>query len=365
MSVKTKIAYLYVRVSTTKQVRTAHDPEGLSLPAQREACTRHAESLGAQVASAYVEAGKSGTSMNRPELQRMLADVRKHRPAYLVVYDLSRIARNERDTFVLIAELEAYGCKLESATERIDDTPSGKLVTGVMASVHAFRSRGDAEKIRLGLERKHLAGGSAGPARIGYLNDRETVEGYSIASISLDPERAPMIRELFELAATARFTVSSLTEIMQDLGLTSRAMGKRPTRPISKSSIHRILRDDYYLGIVTRKGVKRPGRHEPLVDQATFDKVQTILAANRVGGERSHKHTHYLNGSVFSGNCSVRLGYGRHRGRSGDHYEYSCLSHAFARPGPCGGLPTPPSSSLRSGSLAFATCRCSTTTRSS
>jgi hypothetical protein len=90
--------------------------------------------------------------------------------------------------------------------------------------------------------------------------------------------------------------------------------------------VHRLLRDDYYVGIVTRGGVKRRGRHEPLIDQETFDRVQEILSANRASGDRAHKHNHYLKGSIYC-ICGKRLGYGRHRGKCGGLYEYfSCLS---------------------------------------
>jgi site-specific DNA recombinase len=78
---------------------------------------------------------------------------------------------------------------------------------------------------------------------------------------------------------------------------------------------------------VTLRGIKRPGRHDPLVDRATFDRVQAVLDGHRASGDRSYKHHHYLSGSIFCGVCEKRLGYGRHRGNNGGIYEYfSCLS---------------------------------------
>jgi site-specific DNA recombinase len=91
--------------------------------------------------------------------------------------------------------------------------------------------------------------------------------------------------------------------------------------------IHRMLRDDYYTGVVTRGGIKRDGRHEAIIDRETFEQVQHVLDAHRASGDRSHKHTHYLTRSLVCGVCGKRLGYGRHRSRSGDYYEYySCFS---------------------------------------
>ena len=331
-----KRAVIYLRVSSVGQVNTAHDPEGYSIPGQREACQRYAEGLDAAVIREYVEPGKSGTSTNRPALQRMLADLEELKPDYVIFYDLSRVARDDFDALWLLREIEGRGCKLESTLERVDDTPAGKLLYTVMAGVNAFRSRGDAEKVKLGLERKHQTGGSHGPARLGYLNIREQVGERQVASIALDSERAPLIRLLFDLAATGDMTLSTLTDLINEAGLRTRSTPTRPSRPVARTSIHRILRDDYYTGVVTRNGIKRPGRHEAIVDRDTFERVQAVLDAHRAGGERSKKHSHYLNGSVFCRVCGARLGYGNHRGKLGGYYGYySCLSRV--RPiGPCG-----------------------------
>lgn len=70
-------AICYLRISTTRQVSRNGEPEGLSVPAQRAACRRRAHELGALVTAEFVERGRSGTSMNRPELQ-CLCGQRKH-----------------------------------------------------------------------------------------------------------------------------------------------------------------------------------------------------------------------------------------------------------------------------------------------
>lgn len=329
-------AVIYLRVSSVGQVNKAFDPEGYSIPGQRAACRRYAEGLGANVIDEYVEPGKSGTNTNRPALQRMLAELGDKRPAYVIFYDLSRVARDDFDALWLLREIEGHGCKLESTLERVDDTPAGKLLYTVMAGVNAFRSRGDAEKVKLGLDRKHQAGGAHGPARLGYLNVHEEFHGRQVASIAIDPERSPLIKLLFDLAATGEFTVTTLTATMDEAGLRTRPTATRPSVPVARTSIHRILRNDFYIGTVTHKGAKLPGRHEPLITTDTFERVQAVLDAHRAGGERSYKHTHHLNGSLYCGRCNARLGYGRHRGKQGTYYEYySCLSRVHGS-GPCG-----------------------------
>jgi site-specific DNA recombinase len=317
-------AVIYLRVSTSGQVNKAHDPLGYSIPGQQEACRRHAERLGARVIAEFVEAGYTGTNTRRPALQEMLGQLPELRPTYVIFYDLSRVAREELDAFWLLGEIKRSGAKLESTLERIDDSPQGLLLFAIMAGVNAFRSRGDGEKVKLGHERKFIDGGTNGLARTGYLNIHKNIEGREVASVALDTERADYIRLAFDLGATGEHT--TITDVLEDAGLRSRATRARPSRPLSRSIVHRILRDDYYLGIVTRNGVKRQGRHPAIIDQATFDQVQKVLDSHRASGDRSHKHHHYLKGTLFCV-CGKRLGYGRHRGKCGGVYDYfSCLS---------------------------------------
>lgn len=331
-----KTAVIYLRVSTIGQVNTAINREGYSLPAQREICTRHAAMLGARVIAEFVEPGKSATSTKRPALQRMLTELGELQPDYVIVFDLSRVARDEFDALWLLREITALGCKLESTQERVDDTAEGMLNYTIMSGVNAFRSRNDGKKVRLGMQRKHLEGGTLGPAPLGYLNVRETIEDRQIASVAIDAQRVPLIRMAFDLAATGQHTIRSITELLEEAGLRSRATPSRPAKPLNIATVHRMLRNDYYLGIVTHGGIKQPGRHEPLIDQDTFDRVQAVLDSHRACGSRGHKHHHYLSGQLRCGTCGKRHGYGRHRGKMGVHYEYySCLSRVTPS-GPCG-----------------------------
>ncbi len=323
----TPTAVMYLRVSSDGQVNKAHNPEGYSIPAQREACQRHAAHLGAELVGEFVELGRTGTNLQRPALQHMLAELPTLRPTYVIFYDLSRVAREEQDAFWLLGEIKRHGAKLESTLERIDDSPQGLLLYAIMTGVNAFRSRGDGEKVKGGLARKHADGGSIGQARIGYLNDTELVQERKVATVTVDPDRAHFVQLAFDLAATGEHSITTITDILEDGGLRTRATVKRPSHPLSRSMVHRILRDDYYTGTVTLNGVKNPnGRHEPLIDRATFERVQHVLTAHRLSGNRSHKHNHYLKGALFC-ICGKRLGYGRHRGKCGGVYEYfSCLS---------------------------------------
>jgi hypothetical protein len=92
-----------------------------------------------------------------------------------------------------------------------------------------------------------------------------------------------------------------------------------------------MLRDDYYVGVVTLKGVKRRGRHEAIVDPSVFEQVQQVLDAHRASGDRAHKHSHHLIGTLHCGVCERRLGFNRTRGNGGLYEYFACLSRVSSQ----------------------------------
>ena len=322
MSKESKRAVIYLRVSSSGQVDKARDPEGYSIPAQREACQRYADQLGASVIGEYVESGKSGTSTKRPALQKMLSELGDLRPDYVIFYDLSRVARDDFDALWLLREIEQHGCKLESTLERVDDSPAGRLLYTIMAGVNAFRSRGDAVKVKAGLERKHETGGTPFRAPIGYVNTREIIDGREVRVVALDPKRARYVRLAFNLYATGEYALSDLVPILAARGLRTRPTKSAKEAPLGINRIGQMLRNDYYCGFVNFNGKTTKGEHEPLVDEKTFQQVQELLDAQRKSGERSWRNYHYLRGTIYCDECKGRLFFTRVRGRTGRYYDY-------------------------------------------
>src|SRR5271166_5753566 len=129
-------AVIYLRVSTAKQVGRDESRDGYSLPAQRDACLRKAEQLGAEVIEEYVDRGESAKTADRPEFQRMLARIQSQRDVDFVILDkIDRFARNRRDDANLMFELTAAGAQSVSVKENIDETPSGQLLHAIMAGI--------------------------------------------------------------------------------------------------------------------------------------------------------------------------------------------------------------------------------------
>lgn len=322
-------AVLYLRVSSAGQVNTDYDPEGISIPAQREACLRKAQQLGLTVIQEYVEPGKTGTEMTkRVAFQAMLRRIKDERDvAYVVVHKLSRMNRNRLDDAFVMADLHSWGTTLVSATENIDDSPEGQLMHGMLASFNQYRSQSDGADIRYKMGEKAKRGGTINRAPLGYKNVRVEYEGRLINTVAVDEVRAPLIRIAWNLYATGEYSLDRLQTTMADQGLLTRASGRRPAQPVSLSKLHQMLHNPYYTGMVTYKGEIFPGRHEALVSQALFDRVQEVLALRSQPSHRDRIHSHYLKGMLFCDRCfkagrTSRLIYTEVTGRTGQHYEY-------------------------------------------
>ncbi|MBT9605902.1 recombinase family protein [Microbacterium sp.] len=325
-----KRAVVYLRVSTPSQVNTDYDPEGISLPAQRKSCYRKAEQLGITIIEEYIEPGRSAREMTkRVAFQQMLDRIRTERDVdYVILYKLSRMARNRFDDAIVGAELKKRGVTLISATEAIDETPVGQLMHGILAAFNEFRSAEEGADIAYKMGEKAKKGGTLGKAPVGYINTIDRVDGRDIRAVAIDEERAPLIRLAFEMYAAGDATLEDIANELTDRGLRTRATQRRPAGPISVSKIHQLLQDSYYVGTITYKGDPYSGRHEPLIDQDLFDKVQGLLASRGRATERRRVVHHYLKGTLWCGACwrrdrSIRRMIVRRTiSRSGEEYFY-------------------------------------------
>ena len=319
----TKRAVSYLRVSSSAQADKDYDSEGYSLPAQRTACARKATGLGAEVVDVFVERGETGTSTRRrTALAAMLERVRRGDIDYVIVHKVDRLARRRADDSVIAEGIRAAGATLVSVSENIDESPSGMLLHGIMASIAEFYSMNLAAEVMKGTTEKARRSGTPGRPRIGYLNVREMVEDREIRTIAVDPERGQLITDAFRLYASGDYSLSELAAIMEARGLRSRPRRGKPTVSLGVNRLASLLRSDYYIGVVRYAGKVSQGRHPKLIDEATFQQVQEVLDTQRQSGERCWRHHSYLRGTLYCGECDGRLIYTRAKGRAGGIYEY-------------------------------------------
>lgn len=302
---------IYLRVSTTNQATKGNtNKEGFSIPAQREACRNKAESINATLIKEYADRGESARSAARPGLQKLLDDLcSKKGIKFVIVHKIDRLARNLHDDVMIGLAIKKAGAQLISVTENIDETPSGQLLHGIMASIAEFYSRNLAAEALKGATEKAKQGGTPFQAPIGYVNVTKRINRREVRTVELDPTRAPLIRWAFEQYATGEYSERRLGRELERRGLRTRVRARSVVEPISGSGLNKLLRNRYYLGYLTYCGVEYKGRHQPLVTPSVFAAVQAVRESHYVQDKKHRSHFHYLSRLLLCGRCGRHLCY--------------------------------------------------------
>jgi site-specific DNA recombinase len=322
-----KRAAIYIRVSTKDQARRDGSPEGYSLPTQRLSCRTKAEALGAVIVEEYIDKDSGTRTDKRPAMLALLERVRtQHDIDQVIVFKLDRWARNATDDLLNDRILEASGAELVSCFESIDRTNAGRLQHVFLAGVNEYHSRNMSDEIKRKTLIKIQNGGTHGVAPLGYKNVGEGGRRYVV----VDQDRAPLIVWLFEAYATGEWSVVALLHEVTGRGLRSRGGPNTMSKPLSIGQLHRILRSPYYKGTVVFNGVEYQGKHDHLVDDETWQRVQDVLAS-KANGEKQRTHHHYLKGTIWCGHCGSRLVIMYANGRGGRYPYYFCVGRQQKR----------------------------------
>ncbi|WP_131770605.1 recombinase family protein, partial [Candidatus Protofrankia californiensis] len=326
----TKRAVLYLRVSTPSQVNTDYNPEGISIPAQRDAGERKATELGAKVVNEFVEPGRTATNIDkRPVFQEMLAWVKAQGDIdYIVVYHFNRIFRNSIDAAITKRDLSKMDVRIVSTVLDMGETPESQMVETIIHAVDQYQSQASGADIAYKMGQKAKNGGTVARAKIGYRNVREQVDGREIRTVALDEKRAPLVLKAFELYGTGQYSGEQVHQAVTAAGLCTRGTKRAPEQPISMHLFYEMLQDRYYLGYVTYKDEEYEGRHPAIVTVELFERVQRVLALRHGGGSRERQHHHYLKGTIWCARCERRFTIQKANGNGGTYFYFFCVGRS-------------------------------------
>lgn len=262
-------AVIYCRVSSEKQVREGHGLEG-----QEKRCRDYADIKGYEVIKVFRDEGVSGGLTNRPAMQALIKYIQDMKfPEIVVIFDdIKRFARNIEGHFELKAMLISQGAILESPSHTFEDTPGGKLVETIFASVAEFeRNTNKIQVCNRMLSRIQLGYWVFYPPT-GYKYIKHPVEGKIIEPIE---PMASIMKEAMEGFA------SGILHSQEDVRLFL-IQKKFPCKgkTVYLEMVKRILTRSLYAGIIDypKWGIKpMPGRHKALVSIDTFNKIQERL----------------------------------------------------------------------------------------
>lgn len=261
-----KRVYAYIRVSTVRQ-----GERGSSLQEQRDAIDAYAKRHELDIAE-WFEEQETAAKQGRRVFNHLLRLLDRQQAAGVIIHKIDRSARNLRDWSDL-GELIDRGVEVHFAHESVDLTSrGGRLSADIQAVVAADYIRNLRDEVKKGFYGRLKQGYYPLPAPIGYADNG----GGQVKT--LDPVTAPLVQKAFELYATGRYGLVSLSEELQRLGLRNRRGGR-----VSIAGLARLLKSEFYLGIIRidRTGEHFLGKHEPLISKRLFDEVQDVLRGRR------------------------------------------------------------------------------------
>lgn len=270
---------IYTRKSSDEGLDQAFN----SLDAQHEACAAYIASQRHEgwklVPDRFDDGGLSGGTLERPALQRLLAEIDAGRIGMVVVYKIDRLTRSLADFGRLVERLDAKGCSFVSVTQAFNTATSmGRLTLNVLLSFAQFEREVTAERIRdkiAASKKKGLWMGGSIP--LGY--DRHP-----------DPQRrelvvneieAEIVRRLFSLYADLgnlrRMEVEAARLGLRPKQGTTRSGTVRGAAPFTRGQLHYLLRNPLYRGRIRHKERDYPGQHPAIIDEVLWDAVQAKL----------------------------------------------------------------------------------------
>ena len=281
-------------IYTRKSSEEGLEQEFNSLQAQREACEAFINSQRHEgwvcLPQAYDDGGFSGATMDRPALQRLLADIAAGRVDTVVVYKIDRLTRSLADFAKIVEILDQRSASFVSVTQQFNTTTSmGRLTLNVLLSFAQFEREVIGERIRdkiAASKKKGMWMGGVPP--LGYrVEDRKLV--------IIDSE-AEIVRAIFRRYAELG-SVRLLKQELDARGIKSKSWTSASGRPIggkpfSRGALYLMLQNRTYLGEIVHKGQSHPGDHAPIIDQPLWDAAQSRLADNtaeRSSGTRTRQ----------------------------------------------------------------------------
>ena len=279
--------------------------QALSIDSQIKEMTEAAEREGLEIAEVRKESHSAKESGQRPVFQQLVGDIKEGKFSGIIAWDASRISRNAGDlgTIVdlmdqkLIIDIRTHG-------QRFTNSPNDKFMLMILCSQAKLENDHKGENVKRGLRAKCAQGWRPGVSPVGYVHDKYADKGSK--RVLLDPERAPIVKEMFEKVAYEDWSGRKIYDWL----IREKDFRTKNNKRLALSLIYKILKDTYYYGAFEYPiggGVWYEGKHDPIITKELYLKAQANLQAppRRHPGTNDFAFTRLLYcGSCGSGICA-------------------------------------------------------------
>jgi len=296
----------YCRVSTEEQAKN------FSITNQLDYLRKYCQERGYQIYHEYVDAGWSGTILDRPALTQLMQDARARKFDMVVVYKLDRLFRNNRHMFNTLDEWEKLDIAIASATEPFDtSTAMGQAYVGMASTFAEWERNTFMERSRAGMikavEQGHYSGGVVA---YGYRYNPK------IKTLEIAEEEAQVIRDIYRWLIEENMTSYSIAKRLNALGiptryaLDGRRVKNKATACLWRSSdVCKMIRNSTYKGIWQYGKRGKNAEHimqtqcPAVIDAPTYDRAQSRLKENNRWADRHSHRCYLLRGLIRCGDC--------------------------------------------------------------
>ncbi len=290
--------FIYCRKSSE-----AEDRQVLSIESQTRELEQLAEKLNFPIVEILTES-MSAKAPGRPIFNEMMQRLYRGEAAGIICWKLDRLARNSVDGGAIIWAIKQHGIKVMTPAQsyaREDDNIILMYIEFGMAQKYVDDL---SKNVKRGLKTKIENGWFPGVAPAGYLNHTDKLTGQN--TLIKDPERFPLIRQMWELMLTGHYSATQILDIANEKwGFRTRPTRRMGGKPMARSAIYQIFTKPFYCGrfeYPSNSGQWYQGKHEPMITEAEYDQVQTMLG--RKGNPRPQRHFDFpFKGLIRCGEC--------------------------------------------------------------
>jgi len=303
--------FIYCRKSTEEEERQI-----LSIEAQLTELRQYGRQNGLSVVKEFVET-RTAKEPGRPIFNAMLDEIEAGGAAGILAWNPDRLARNSVDGGRVIYLVDT--CKIQSLkfpTFWFEPTPQGKFMLSVAFGQAKYYTDNLRENIMRGIRQKLRRGEFPTKAPLGYFNEPR------LRTIEPNPATFGKVKKSLELFASGDHTLTGIQKEMFTLGL----VGK-DDKPISLSSVEKVLRNPFYYGLFRYNGELHQGRHKQMITKPLFDRIQKALSNHGRPRKNGQRKEFLFLGFASCGECGYAMTAEKHTKKSGREYVYYRCTH--------------------------------------
>lgn len=297
---KPKRLALYVRKSSESE-----DRQVLSIDSQIEVLMEYSAKNKFNIVKIFKDSASAHVVDNRPGFTSLMKSIEKGKIDGIVAWKTDRLARNPIEGGQIQYFLQKKKILL-IATPHQCYTPQDSTLPLVFEFGVANQFSIDLSRnVKRGNATKLKNGGWCGVAPAGYLNDRIN------KTIIKDPERFHLIRKMFDLYLTQTHSIETICKIAnKKWGYKSVQRKRSGGTPMGIGTLHQILKNPFYYGVICSAGIRSKGLHDPMITLQEHKQILKIMGRNHLGSQNNLKGENIVfayTGLINCGECGSAI----------------------------------------------------------